>query len=104
VLFRSLQGLLDSGDPLLATVGVWSALQIEPDSAPLRSRAVPLLTQALKDEHDLVRLEASVALGEIGKPARETLEMLEIVAEDDPVPTVRTAAGDALRKLRGDPG
>jgi len=100
----ALQGLLDSGDPLLATVGVWSALQIEPDSAPLRSRAVPLLTQALKDEHDLVRLEASVALGEIGKPARETLEMLEIVAEDDPVPTVRTAAGDALRKLRGDPG
>lgn len=98
-----LAGLAESGDPLLATVGVWSALQIEPESAALRTQAVPLLTRALMDEHDLVRLEAAITLGEIGKASRETLEMLELVAEDDPVPTVRSAAADALVKLRGEP-
>jgi HEAT repeat protein len=99
-----LDGLVKSGDPLLATVGVWSALQIEPENASLRTQAVPLLTKALLDEHDLVRLEAAVALGEIGKASRETLEMLELVAEDDPVPTVRSAAAEALAKLRGESG
>lgn len=96
----TLEKLAQSDHPLVATLGVWSALQIDPGSEQLRTRAVPLLTRALKDSHDLVRLEASIALGEIGQPSHEAIEMLEILADDDPVPTVRSAAAEALQNLR----
>ena len=83
----------------MATVAVWAAVKIRPDDATLFDAAVPKLRRALQNEEQLVRLEAAVALGEIGPPAGSALPMLEMLAEEDPVRIVREAAAAAVRKI-----
>jgi HEAT repeat protein len=95
-----LRKLADSDDELLATVAVWAALKINPDDKELFSAAVPKLLRALQDEQELVRLEATVALGEIGRPAAAALPILEMLAEDDPSRQVRGAAEAAVGQIR----
>ena len=50
-----------------------------------------------------MRLEAAVALGEIGPAAKTALPMLELLAEDDPSRLVRDAAAEAVRKIDATP-
>lgn len=95
-----LHGLVDGEDPFMATVAAWAGLRIEPGNKELYTKAIPLLTKALKSERDLARLEAAGALGDIGRPAAEAIPSLEMVAEDDPVAAVREAAEEALRRIR----
>ena len=85
---------------MLATVAVWAALKIRPADRSLVETAVPLLRQALRGEQELVRLEAAVALGDIGSAARTAIPILELIAEEDPVKSVRAAATEALAKVR----
>jgi HEAT repeat protein len=63
--------------------------------------AVPLLRKALRGGEQLARLEAAVALGDIGAPAADTVPILELVSEEDPAPAVRAAAKRALEQIRG---
>jgi HEAT repeat protein len=65
--------------------------------------AIPLLRRALRDERDLARLEAAVALGDIGAAASTAIPILELVAEDDPIKSVRAAAAAALSKIKSKP-
>jgi HEAT repeat protein len=95
-----LRKLAESGDDMVATVGVWAALKIKPDDATLFDVAIPKLRQALRQDRELVRLEAAVALGEIGPRAVTALPMLEMLAEEDPSRTVRAAAEEAVRRIR----
>ena len=95
-----LKKLADSGDDLLATVSVWAALKINPHDKELFERAVPKLRRALQGDQELVRLEAAVALGEIGPPAASALPMLELLAEDDPSRQVREAAEASIGRIR----
>ncbi|MFM8985881.1 MAG: hypothetical protein ACKONH_07470 [Planctomycetia bacterium] len=44
----------------------------------------------------MVRLEAAVALGDIGPAAATAIPMLELVAEDDPVKPVRAASSRTI--------
>ena len=92
--------LSKSNDEILATVAVWAALKIEPADADLVETAIPLLRRAIRGDRDMVRLEAAVALGDIGKPAATAIPILELVSEEDPLPAVRAAAAEALRKIR----
>lgn len=94
-----LRKLVTSEDELLATVSVWAALKIRPDDAELFATAVPKLRRALQDEREMVRLEAVVALGEIGQAAGSARPMLELLAEDDPSRDVRSAAEAALDQI-----
>lgn len=96
-----LRGLSESDDELMATVAVWAALKIEPGNTEFFETAMPRLRKALKAESDLARLEAAVALGEIGPHAKTAIPILEVVEEDDPVRAVRAAAAEALRKIGG---
>lgn len=96
-----LRKLAESEDDLMATVAVWAALKIKPEDATLFEVAVPKLRQALQDEQQLVRLEAAVALGEIGPRAGSALPMLELLAEEDPAREVRGAAAEAVQRIRG---
>jgi HEAT repeat protein len=96
-----LRGLSQSEDELMATVAVWAALKIEPGNTEFFETAMPRLRKALKAESDLARLEAAVALGEIGPHAKTAVPILEVVEEDDPVRAVRAAAAEALRKIGG---
>ena len=48
----------------------------------------------------MVRLEAAVALGDIGPAAASAIPLLELVSEEDSVKQVRAAAAAALAKIR----
>jgi HEAT repeat protein len=93
--------LTQSKDELMATVAVWAALKINPDDKSLVEAAVPLLRRALRGDREMARLEAAVALGDIGPAAATAIPILELVAEDDPAKSVRTAAAAALEKIKG---
>lgn len=95
-----LRRLVESDDDLMATVCAWAALQIKPGDKDLFVAAVPKLRRALQQERELVRLEAAIALGEIGPAAASALPMLELLAEDDPSGQVRAAAGAAVGLIR----
>jgi HEAT repeat protein len=95
----TLRGLIDAEDDVLATVAVWAILKIAPADAAIVETALPKLRQALRNGDDKVRLEAAVALGDIGPPAAAAVPILELVEEDDPVKAVRTAAAQALAKI-----
>ena len=49
-----------------------------------------------------VRLEATIALGDLGPQAKDAVPAIELVSEDDPVRTIRLAAQQALEKIRAD--
>lgn len=98
---ETLHRLVDSTDPFAATVAAWAGLKIEPDRKELYAKAVPLLNKALKSDRDLARLEAATALGDIGRGASDSIALLEMVAEDDPVAAVREAAEEAIGRIRG---
>ncbi len=98
---ETLHRLVDSTDPFAATVAAWAGLKIEPDRKDLYAKAVPLLNKALKSDRDLARLEAATALGDIGLGASDSIALLEMVAEDDPVAAVREAAEQAIVRIRG---
>ncbi len=97
----TLHRLSTSEDELMATVAVWALLKIEPGKTEHFAAAMPRLRKALQAKSDLARLEAVVALGEIGSAAQTAVPMLELVQEDDPVRAVRAAAAEALAKIRG---
>ncbi|MFM8435358.1 MAG: HEAT repeat domain-containing protein, partial [Planctomycetia bacterium] len=71
-----LQKLAGSTDEILATVATWASLKIEPGNAALFTSAVPLLRKALRGGEQLARLEAAVALGDIGAPAADAVPIL----------------------------
>jgi len=48
----------------------------------------------------MARLEAAVALGDIGPAAAAAIPILELVSEDDPAKPVRAAAAAALERIR----
>ena len=89
-----------SKDELLATVAIWAALKIEPNDASLFESAVPLLRRALRGDRELARLEAAVALGDIGPAAAAAVPLLELVSEEDPAREVRAAAAAAIEKIK----
>lgn len=94
-----LRELAAAEDELLATVAIWAALKIDPADSSLFASAVPRLRKALRSGDEIVRLEAAVALGDIGPDAKPALPILELVAEDDPLSSVREAAEQAIAKI-----
>jgi HEAT repeat protein len=88
-------------EEFLATVATWAALKISPEDASLFESAVPLLRRALRGEREIARLEAAVALGDIGAGADSAIPILELVSEDDSSASVRAAAVEAIKKIRG---
>ena len=83
-----------------ATVAIWAVLQITPDDEEQFKNAVPLLTEALSSDVQAVRLEATIALGDLGPSAKDAVPAIELVSEDDPVRTIRLAAQQALEKIQ----
>jgi len=99
-----LRELAASDDELLATVATWATMKVEPEDRSLFDSAVPLLRKAIRGERELVRLEAAVALGDIGAAAVKAIPILELVSEEDPSSSVRSAAAAALAKIRAESG
>ena len=97
-----LKELSVSSDVMQATVAIWAVLQITPDDQEQFENAVPLLTEALASEVQTIRLEAIIALGDLGPRAKDAVPAIELVSEDDPVRTIRSAAQQALEKIQAD--
>ncbi|GAG30847.1 unnamed protein product, partial [marine sediment metagenome] len=97
-----LKELSASPDGMQATVAIWAVLQIAPDDQEQFENAIPLLTEALTSEEQTVRLEATIALGDLGSQAKDAVPAIELVSEDDPVRMIRLAAQQALEKIRAD--
>lgn len=93
--------LAESDDQMLSTVAIWASFQIEPENQERFKQAVPKLTMALQADSQTVRLEAAIALGDLGSRAKDAEPALELLAEDDPIRNIRDAARQALRKIRG---
>jgi HEAT repeat protein len=93
-----LRQLESSDDPQSRMVAVWALLQVTPDDAQLVARAVPMLVNALGSEQELVRLEAANTLGDLGAPARSSLDALRPLLRDESQ-AVRDAAAAAIAKL-----
>jgi HEAT repeat protein len=95
-----LKQLTASNDDLVKLTAVWALLQIGPRSDDLVKMALPLLSAGLKSQQELVRIEAAMSLGEIGKPAASALPALEGAANDTSS-SVRSAVADAIKKIKG---
>lgn len=87
-------------DPLSQIVAAWAMLKIEPDNKEQIPAAVPLLRKALRSDREVVRLEAILALADLGADASSAVAMLELMAEDDPLPSIRKAAAEAAAKIK----
>jgi len=98
---EQLRALTTSSDEVLATVALWATLKITPEDKSQLDQAIPALRKALRAEREIVRLEAAVALGEIGAASASAIPILELVSEEDPSKPVRAAAAAALAKIKG---
>jgi HEAT repeat protein len=95
-----LKKLTSSNDELVKLTAVWALLQIGPQSPELTQMALPMLTAALGSEREMVRIEAAMSLGNLGKAAASALPSLE-KAQQDESPAVRNAATEAVKQIRG---
>ncbi len=89
---------LHCDDQFLELSCAWALLKIQPNNAEVIQLAIPQLIDALAGLQELGRIEAAVALGEIGPAAKSAAEALR-KAEGDASPAVRDAATDALKKI-----
>jgi len=101
VASERLRELSQADEDMLATVATWAALKIRPQDTSLFEAAVPVLRRALRADREIVRLEAAIAIGDIGSAADSAIPILELVSEEDSSTRVRAAAAAALRKIRG---
>lgn len=62
--------------------------------------ALPLLISGLGDSHPLVRGFAARSIGDIGIREDEALDALEQLSAQDPIDSVRSAASQALFRLK----
>jgi HEAT repeat protein len=61
--------------------------------------AIPKLITALRDPDHQVRRSAAAALGNLGLEAADAREPLNKLARDDPDPTARQEASDAIKSV-----
>ncbi len=68
----------------------------------LGAGGVPPLKEALKDPSANVRLNAAIALSQIGTAARSAVPTLEDLGKNDPSDDVRSAALTAVAEINAD--
>ncbi len=96
-----LKKYLQSDDQFTRVATVWALVHIQPKDLEFRLKAIPLLSEALKNtDREPVRIEIANTLGEIGPPAIIAAPILDGMASNDPSPMVREAAQAALKKIR----
>jgi HEAT repeat protein len=97
----ALRKQMESDDAFMRVASLWALLQIQPKDQPLRRLAVKPLTKALEEsDKELVKIEVSRALGDLGALAKESIPALEKAAAEDESPAVRAAAAEALKKVK----
>jgi HEAT repeat protein len=98
---EQVRSLAKSPDEVLATLAMWATLKINPEDRSLLEQAIPALRKAARAEQEIVRMEAILALGDIGPAADSAIPILELISEEDSSKPVRAAAVNALLKIKG---
>jgi HEAT repeat protein len=96
----ALAKLNNSQDELLRMTSIWAILKIGPPSEQLTKTALPILSAALKNNREFVRIEAAMTLGDLGKGAAAAIPDLEAAANDSSA-AVRSAVTAAIKKIKG---
>jgi HEAT repeat protein len=94
------QAALEDGDEGVRAEAVRALLH----AGPQPDTEIPALTDALRNEIDVVRFHAAMALGDIGPAARAAVPALIHACTWDDEPAVRVGAAAALWKIDGDRG
>jgi HEAT repeat protein len=94
---------LTADDRALSTLSAWALTELQPTTAETSRRLLPVLAQGLKDALPQTRRVAAEALANLGAQASDAIPALEAASTDEDE-TVRQAAQDALRKIRGADG
>jgi HEAT repeat protein len=95
---RRLVGLARQGNIRDRRASIFALLKIRPGEQRLKDLAIPMMIQALQSDRELVRYEAAMTLGDLGKDAESAIEPLKKLLNDE-VPAVRMAAEEALKKI-----
>jgi HEAT repeat protein len=95
-----LKKLIASNDDLVKMTAVWALLQIGPRTDDLVKMALPLLSAGLSSQREMVRVDAAMSLGQLGKAAASALPALEKSLQDSSG-NVRSAASAAIKSIKG---
>lgn len=86
-----------------SVAAAWAVVKIAAEDANAVATAVPVLTAGLQLDDATVQVEAATALGDLGKTAASAADALTQLAADPAAhPVARTAAADALAKIKGE--
>jgi HEAT repeat protein len=96
----ALKKLTGSNDDLVKMTAVWALLQIGPRTDELVKTALPVLSAGLTSQQEMVRVDAAMSLGQLGKAAASALPALEKSLQD-PSGNVRSAASAAIKSIKG---
>lgn len=94
---RELIGTANSFDQIAAA---WALVQIHPNDGEVATLCFPHLLAGLKSNEAIVRVESANALGAMGASAKDALETLMALAENDANPAVREAAENAVNAIK----
>ena len=92
--------LLKNTDENLVLESAWALANIEPQSAEIAAKTLPILTAGLTNSSPLIRVGAAEALGNLGVLATEAIPALQKVMNDNDK-AVRDAAAKAVHQIRG---
>ena len=92
---------LKSPNPHLVLASAWAMAQIDPKSAEVAEKTLPVLTAGLTSDLPVARQGAAEALGQLGPAAKEAVPALEKMATSDKDKAVRAAAEKALALIHG---
>jgi HEAT repeat protein len=97
----ALKGEMTSDDEMVKVTAVWAMLKIDPQNQEIAAMAIPLMADVMDHPYDFIQVEAAMSLGELGPAAASAIPALEAALRDNS-PAVRSAAADAIRKIKGE--
>jgi HEAT repeat protein len=90
---------MKGSDRSVVMESAWALANIQPASAEVATKTIPVLMAGLSDNTPLIRTGAAEALGILGPLASEALPALQKAMNDDDK-SVRDAAAKAVHQIR----
>jgi HEAT repeat protein len=100
VAVRPLYQRMNADDSFESKAAAWALARIAQDNPQVSTAVVRKLARGLTDADETVRLESAAALGDMGAAANAASAALEKASKDDSSESVRTAAAEALERVR----
>jgi HEAT repeat protein len=95
----SLTKLLDHHDAYTRNIAAWALTKINPEDTDILKNAVPFLTEVLRIGNRRGKIEAALALGEMGELAGSAVPELKMLISRTRDVTVKNLASEAVKKI-----